>query len=212
MDLKRSSSSNHKNKEFSTFHKTYNHRHYQLAPPTNDNSLNRHGSSTKNLFTTTTTTKLPTISNSFLINQSIPSNGRQKIKQNKHLQFDLHIHRPLSPLPEKMPSPIPTTTHLVVPPERRRSSVKSVTNALLPSDIDENRRRSSVMEGNLRRASRIIDRFEQQELAKELQQQLSTKKRKTKGVYDELKHCRYLRHREEYESSSCPCNKCEKKN
>ena len=109
--------------------------------------------------------------------------------------------------------------------EGNTSSLKTFsTNRPASSDIEDMHaapdhlkcRRSSVMDGNLRRASRIIDRFEQQELAKEIQQQLSIKQKMAanKSVYDELRHCRYLRLRDEYKTSpaSCPCNKCEKKN
>lgn len=76
------------------------------------------------------------------------------------------------------------------------------------------RRRSSVMEGNLRRASRIMDRFEQQQLAKDFKELAKNKNVQSKGsIYDELEHCRYLRlgKKREYDNNpSCPCNKCEK--
>ncbi|MEO0687742.1 MAG: hypothetical protein AAFY76_22495, partial [Cyanobacteria bacterium J06649_11] len=304
---------NNRNKEFSS--NFYNNKKYRQHYLTNDASLHHRHQTKLPTTTRNESTKLPTITNnSFLINQSsIPSH--KKIKQNK-FQFNLHVQRPLSPLPEKVPSPQPpqptqSTQHLLVPTidsrksshkafsntsnlvssnaqhfsapnhmqsgrlsvlkgntsslpkpfsnnnnpiqqtdagnnsigivldhlKRRRSSAimiesntstlkSSSTNRFPPSDIEDlsvpdhsKRRRSSVMDGNLRRASRIIDRFEQQELAKEIQQQqqlISTKNKaafNSKNVYDELRHCRYLRFRDEYQSTSsgCPCNKCEKK-
>uniref|UniRef100_A0A7M5USK5 Uncharacterized protein n=1 Tax=Clytia hemisphaerica TaxID=252671 RepID=A0A7M5USK5_9CNID len=164
--------------------------------------------------------KLPKIENKYLINQ-MPS-----LKKTKTLS-NLQVQRPLSPLPEpSLPSLSPGATITVETTERRRSSNNQLAPLLLdksterrrssnfaappPLDVAQRTRRTSIFDGNLRRASRIIDRFEQELIAKEMEIH-SGENIPEKNIYEEIKYCRYIRRRNEHEDSpSCPCNKCEK--
>jgi len=73
-----------------------------------------------------------------------------------------------------------------------------------------NRRNSSINEGNLRRASRIIDRMEQH-MVKELEAMTKKNESKKSNIYEEVKYCRYLRNPFHFEGDdNCLCNNCEK--